>query len=214
MPKGGYLAFQAKAPLARQFAGEFALVLTRIAKANNLGIVFFCAGTAPGHDSKGAYGAIRERMPAEVKSHILQAENVFSNVALISRAAAVLASSLHARIMAFIHSRPRILISIDHPPERVGAMAAHRGHSLTSCPKKTKHSAFIRLWDRWEGASDLGRNRSVGTLAPKCTGDLADDTSAAIAMHESIAPELQSRVKACQHWYLKNFDAMVSMLNH
>ena len=81
---------------------------------------------------------------------------------------------------------------------------------LTSCSFAGKHGHFIRLW---EGASDLGVNDSMGKLSPICTGDLAKDVSAAIAMHDSVVAQLQRRVKLCQIRYIESFSMLASKLN-
>merc|ERR1712127_871555 len=59
------------------------------------------------------------------RSMVYKAEHVWKVVALISKAEAVLSSSLHVRIMAFIYHKPR----------------------FTWCPGGRKHSKFIKLWE-------------------------------------------------------------------
>ena len=204
-----YLAFQMSAHLllSPTHTASIAAALARIANDHDLGIVFFCAGTAPGHDSNAAYEKVRRQMPREIQTHILQQQSVWANVAVVSRATAVLATSLHVRIMAFIHGRPRVTIQ-NQKTQKKRETGANPG--LTSCSFAGKHGHFIRLW---EGASDLGVNDSMGELSPKCTGNLAKDVSAAIAMHDSVVAQLQRRVKLCQIRYIESFSMLASKLN-
>lgn len=206
-----YLAFQMSASMTKDTTASIAVALTRIANDHNLGIVFFCAGTAPGHDSNAEYEQVRRLLPREIQTHILQHQNVWANVAVVSRATAVLASSLHVRIMAFIHGRPRVTIVRCGRVRTAAGECTEANPGLTSCPRSgAKHGDFIRLW---EGASDLGVNNSMGVLSPKCTGDLAKDVGAAIAMTGSVIGHLKRRVKICQLLYAKSFDKLASMLN-
>ena len=62
-------------------------------------------------------------------SIVYEAENVWSVVALVSQAEAVLSSSLHVRIMAFIYFKPRV----------------------TWCTE-SKHELFIENWDADDSA--------------------------------------------------------------
>ena len=187
-----YLAFQmsARLLLSPTHTASIAAALARIANDHDLGIVFFCAGTAPGHDNNTAYETVRRQMPREIQTHILQQQSVWANVAVVSRATAVLATSLHVRIMAFIHGRPRVTIQNQTETQKKRESGAAANPGLTSCSFAGKHGHFIRLW---EGASDLGVNDSMGKLSPICTGDLAKDVSAAIVMHDSVVAQLKVR---------------------
>ena len=205
---GRYLAFQMReAMVDRTSANVLAAVLSRIAAAHKFGIVLFCAGTAPGHDSKDAYKMVQNLIPKTIKSHIIQTENVWTNIALISRASAILATSLHVRIMGFIFAKPRVTVWPGQ--QRRGSQHLRANPGFTSCPPSFpvdqpwlagKQAAVIELWEEpW--------------LTPNCTGDLARDISVAIAMHERDLPKLRERVQATQRWYTSNFDQIVSKLN-
>merc|ERR1712176_530628 len=63
-----------------------------------------------GHDSAEFYESVRAKVPYPERAsiHIFKGENVWKNVALISKASFVVSTSLHVRIMAFIHARPRL----------------------------------------------------------------------------------------------------------
>ena len=96
--------------------------LDEVARGLNATIVFFAAGTCPGHDSFATYESVASFMNEE--AIVYKAENMWKVVGLISRAEAVLSTSLHVRIMAFIHFKPR----------------------LTWCDG-SKHADFISKWD-------------------------------------------------------------------
>jgi hypothetical protein len=91
-------------------------------KAGNVTIVFFAAGTVPGHDSFHSYQQVQGNMTQP--SIVYQGDKTWDVVALISKARAVLCTSLHVRIMSHIFFRPRV----------------------TWCSGK-KHGKFIELWD-------------------------------------------------------------------
>eukprot|EP00591_Stephanopyxis_turris_P005495 CAMPEP_0195530322 /NCGR_PEP_ID=MMETSP0794_2-20130614/33174_1 /TAXON_ID=515487 /ORGANISM="Stephanopyxis turris, Strain CCMP 815" /LENGTH=333 /DNA_ID=CAMNT_0040661805 /DNA_START=526 /DNA_END=1527 /DNA_ORIENTATION=+ len=106
---------------------ELALVLDQVARGMNAKVVFFAAGTAPGHDSFDMYEQLKSFMKED--AIVYRGEHVWKVVGLVSRASAVLSTSLHVRIMAFIFFKPRV----------------------TWCTGP-KHETFIRLWDTKESA--------------------------------------------------------------
>jgi len=93
-----------------------------VSKESGATIVFFAAGTVNWHDSFEKYEEIAALM--EQPSIVYKAENVWKVVALISRSEALISTSLHCRIMAFIFFRPRV----------------------TWC-SEGKHRNFINRWD-------------------------------------------------------------------
>jgi drug/metabolite transporter (DMT)-like permease len=97
--------------------------LDEVSRGLNVTIIFFAAGTAPHHDSFADYQGVASFM--EEEAIVYKAENMWKVVGLISRAEAVLSTSLHVRIMAFIHLKPRV----------------------TWCGEGKKHSDFISVWD-------------------------------------------------------------------
>jgi hypothetical protein len=80
--------------------------LDLVSRHMNVPVIFFAAGTAPNHDNFTIYYEISSLM--EERSFVYRSEHALKVVALISGAEAVLGTSLHVRIMAFIHFKPRI----------------------------------------------------------------------------------------------------------
>jgi hypothetical protein len=106
---------------------ELPMILDTISREADATIVFFAAGTAPHHDSFDLYKKIASQMTEP--SIVYESENVWNVVALISIADAVLSTSLHVRIMSFIHFKPRV----------------------TWCTW-SKHIEFIERWDAKDSA--------------------------------------------------------------
>ncbi|KNC76945.1 hypothetical protein SARC_10579 [Sphaeroforma arctica JP610] len=104
--KGKYIAFQMR---NKQSPAEyFAAWLDKVSKKAKMPVVMFCAGTAPNHDSMAYYDSIAMLM--STNPIVFREENVWSAIALISRATLVLSSSLHVRIMAYVHYVPRFTL--------------------------------------------------------------------------------------------------------
>jgi hypothetical protein len=74
-------------------------------ETTNCTVVFFAAGTAPGRDSFAEYHKLASLM--KQPTIVYEAENAWKVVAVISQAGAVLSTSLHVRIMAFVFFKPR-----------------------------------------------------------------------------------------------------------
>ena len=124
--KKKYIAVQFKENL--QFSIEqLATSLDTVSRGTNTTVIFFAAGTAPGHDSLALYKEVSLSM--KEPNIVYEVENVWNVVALVSQAEAVLSSSLHVRIMAFIYFKPRV----------------------TWCTE-TKHELFIDNWDANDSA--------------------------------------------------------------
>ena len=121
-----YIAVQFKEKLDFRIE-QLATSLDTVSRETNMTIVFFAAGTAPGHDSLALYKEVSLSM--KEPNIVYEAENVWNVVALVSQAEAVLSSSLHVRIMAFIYFKPRV----------------------TWCTE-TKHELFIDNWDADDSA--------------------------------------------------------------
>lgn len=119
-----YVAVQHKEPYFPEntFLTNLAKSLDEVSKESGSTIIFFAAGTAPWHDSFDMYEEVAALMTQP--NIIYRTEHVWEVVALISRSQAVLSTSLHVRIMAFLYWKPRV----------------------TWCTE-TKHERFIQLWD-------------------------------------------------------------------
>ena len=102
---------------------KLAAALDEVALQRNATVVFFAAGTVRGHDSFAFYEKIRDSMSRP--AIVYKAEHLWKVVGLVSMADVVLSTSLHVRIMAFLHGKPRV----------------------TWCEAGGKHERFIRLWD-------------------------------------------------------------------
>ena len=120
----GYLAVQLNhKSVAKAGPQAIASILDQVWQATNMITVFFRAGSVPNHDLLSDYQQIADLMHGP--SLIYTEENVWGVVGVIREAQAVLSTSLHVRIMAFVHNRPR----------------------FTLC-SKNKLTSFIKIWDR------------------------------------------------------------------
>jgi hypothetical protein len=124
----GYVAVQASAAFADDATLEaLARQLRGVQAATGLGIVLFRAGAAPWHDDPGALQRLAARLP---RVHVFASLHPWDLCALVARAGAVCASSLHARIVALAFGRPRVSV---RPPREPG-----QGRKL---------AAFAETWD-------------------------------------------------------------------
>jgi len=118
-----YVAVQLSSAFTEKYTPEtIAVQLDKVHDLTNMTAVFFRAGAAPFHDTLESYHGVIKHMKSPAL--IFHSLHVFRIVALISRASLVLSTSLHVRIMAFIHRRPR----------------------MTVCTGG-KHEAFVAYWD-------------------------------------------------------------------
>lgn len=101
---GRYIAVQHKSSGLN--AKILAQTLDLVSRHMKAPVIFFAAGTAPKHDDFSIYDEVSSLM--EERSFVYRSEHALKVVALISGAEAVLGTSLHVRIMAFIHFKPRI----------------------------------------------------------------------------------------------------------
>jgi len=123
VPRRKYIAVQHKIKDMVN-PSELAAVLDEISQNSGAIIVFFAAGTVPGHDSFDVYRSIASHM--KEPSIVYETKNTWKVIGLISQAEAVLSTSLHVRIMSFIHFKPRITWAIE---------------------SGMKHPKFISMWD-------------------------------------------------------------------
>lgn len=96
--------------------------LDELARNTDCTIVLYATGTAPDHDNIDFYKKVAAKMNESVV--VYEGENVWESVAVIAGAEAVVGTSLHARMMAFVYHKPRV----------------------TWCDKIEDHK-FIGLWD-------------------------------------------------------------------
>eukprot|EP00984_Skeletonema_dohrnii_P014775 scaffold6278_cov135-Skeletonema_dohrnii-CCMP3373.AAC.4 len=149
---------------------ELALALDKVSKAGHATIVFFVAGTAPNHDSLSCYKQIAQMMTEP--SIVYEEENMWKSVGLISQAEAVLSTSLHVRIIAFLYLRPR----------------------LTWCGLEPKHPQFIALWDTDESPRCLKSKNETWSVLQRYYGPNPNITQAAtaIAYEKTVKKYLES----------------------
>jgi len=102
----GYLAVQCSAVFGDDATLDaLADALSRCAAASGLGVVLWRAGAAPWHDDQALLQRLAARLPAG-QAQVAASLDVWDLCALIAGSAAVVASSLHARIVAgaFAHA--------------------------------------------------------------------------------------------------------------
>lgn len=132
----GYLAVQMKVKTINALGVKnIASTLDELHFKTGLPIVFFRAGSAPMHDSLESIEAIRSHMKSP--SCTFSSERLWQVVALIRYSSAVLSTSLHVRIMSFVHARPRV----------------------TFCG--SKHKAFASIWDATDSTPCVEQLESV-----------------------------------------------------
>lgn len=124
-----YIAVQTNKGFYRQNKNLIIKCLYDIILENNLPIVFFVAGTAPGHDNFDVYREISKYLPKNM-FHICESENCWDVCNIISNARFVLGTSLHVRILSMQYFRPRATLA-----------------------KGSKHSGFIIDWDNIKNIS-------------------------------------------------------------
>lgn len=162
---GRYIAVQHKQSGADTRA--LAQTLDLVSRHMNAPVIFFAAGTVPNHDNFTIYDEISSLM--EERSFVYRSEHALKVVALISGAEAVLGTSLHVRIMAFIHFKPRI----------------------TWC-SEMKHRKFIELWDASNAPSCVKVDDTLPILA-KYVGTLPEITqNETIAVYEKTVRQYVS----------------------
>jgi hypothetical protein len=87
---------------------ELAVAFDTVVKGLNATVIFFAAGTVPSHDSFKSYQDVAKLMGED--AIVYEAENMWNVIGLISRAGAILSTSLHVRIMALLYFKPRVTL--------------------------------------------------------------------------------------------------------
>ena len=188
-----YLAVQIKSSFSIP-TKEIAAVLNDIQIHTNYTVVFFRAGSTWGHDSLEFYRNITQQfllanqntVNANTSTTIFTTEHVWAVVALIQNAAAVLSTSLHVRIMAFVHQRPR----------------------ATWCSREgAKHDHFVQLWeaaDHKDSCIFVGKGKVKSQTRSALQASLVSSTT---TNHTQVA--VQKAIDS----YLEGFDIWSKLLN-
>ena len=108
---GSYIAVQINEAELRPNAFTLTEQLKKLSLSKSLPVVLFCAGTAKGHDSLTEYvNQMGDFLPSGFLWHF-DDENIWSICSLIANAKLLIATSLHACIVAGAYGVPRIAIS-------------------------------------------------------------------------------------------------------
>jgi hypothetical protein len=123
----GYLACQFSADFADDASlAALAQQLSRVTATTGLGLVFFRAGAAPWHDDQGLYQKVLRLLPPG-SALVFESLHLWDICALIAASRGVIASSLHARVVAVAYGLPRVSLKspqLGERPDKVGAFAA------------------------------------------------------------------------------------------
>ncbi|MFN3543643.1 MAG: polysaccharide pyruvyl transferase family protein [Thiobacillus sp.] len=118
--------------LACQFSGDFAddasldalaRGLLEAASEHGLGVVLFRAGAAPWHDDATLYARLLQRLPRGM-AQAFDSLHLWDLCALIAASRGVVASSLHARLVALAYALPRVSLALPQQHGRPGKVAA------------------------------------------------------------------------------------------
>lgn len=118
--------------LTCQFSADFAddasldalaLGLAEASAATGLGLVLFRAGAAPWHDDPLLYEGLLHRLPPGV-ARVFTSLHLWDVCALVAASRAIVASSLHARLVALAYGLPRVSLALPQQGGRPGKVAA------------------------------------------------------------------------------------------
>jgi hypothetical protein len=167
----GYLAVQCSAVFGDDATlATLAEALARSAAASGLGLVLWRAGAAPWHDDMALLRRLAARLPAG-QAQVAASLYLWDLCALIAGSAAVVASSLHARIVADAFARACVSLQPPAADQRITKLDAW---VETWEPERRGSVARPRHWHRpstprWPGLSATCRQRlraSRPTAAP------------------------------------------------
>lgn len=126
----GYLAVQCSAVFGDDATLDaLAQALADSAAATGLGLVLWRAGAAPWHDDAALLERLAGRLPAAAVQRA-RSPNLWDLCALVAASSAVVASSLHARIVAGAFARPGVSLQPPAAAQRI-----------------TKLDAWVETWE-------------------------------------------------------------------
>lgn len=143
----GHLALQASG----EFADDASLVqlagaVRVIAERHGLPVVLFRAGAAPWHDDIGMLRRLAARLEG-LPVRVFDSLDIWDICALIAASRAVVASSLHARIVAEAFGRPAVSLLADDasPTGQAVKVAAYVGTWFEHAPKLARLPELSRV---------------------------------------------------------------------
>lgn len=126
----GYLAVQCSAVFGDDTTlAALAEALACSSATSGLGVVLWRAGAAPWHDDLAVLQRLAERLPAGTVQ-VASSLDVWDLCALVAGSTAVVASSLHARIVAAAFARPGVSLQPEDERQRI-----------------TKLDAWVETWE-------------------------------------------------------------------
>jgi len=137
---------------------ELASALDEVSRGLNASIIFFAAGTIPGHDDFNSYKEVARLM--EEEAIVYEGENMWNIIGLISRADAVLSTSLHVRIMAFSHTKPRVTWCTEFELKHVRFIALWDTNASGPCVEK-KSETWNKLHEHYGRNPDITRKLTI-----------------------------------------------------
>jgi hypothetical protein len=120
----GYFACQFSADFADDASLDaLAQGLSQVAAATGLGLALFRAGAAPWHDDPSLDESLQRRLPPGT-ARVFSSLHLWDICALIASSRGVVASSLHARLVALAYGLPRVSLALPQQGDRPGKVAA------------------------------------------------------------------------------------------
>lgn len=105
-----YIAVQINQKLLNTHLGKIIQDIKNVINETKLPLVFFCAGTASGHDSMNLYKQKFQNILPNNMVYFFEGTNIWDICNVISNAKFVIGTSLHVRIVSTVCNVPRITL--------------------------------------------------------------------------------------------------------
>lgn len=178
----GYVAVQASGDFADDASLDaLAAALDGLVAETGLGVVFFCMGAAPMHDHRTLYRRLAARMRQAGPSAILPSLDLWTVCAFLESARAVVASSLHARILAMAWGLPRVTLAADARGAR-------------------KPAAFVATWEHPRLPGVVHPQEALPAVLAALAADrglLAEHTAHLRAHYHAVWDGISLRTRLC-----------------